>query len=457
MSGVQIQISTRSQRQAAAQLAALAAEIEQVGHALAAEGGRRSVLGPEVHLVVAAIETRKAMEAARVMAHLLPQSLLNYEGIEGALELIFNGTIDGHMFWTGVGLAGATSRVHWGVNAAGAAVLIGNAVALWHHLHAGGKESGPGRDSIADPESCLIIRNMVSAVDSFVEGLLLGLVNLDDADDVFGTNAGIRALLRLLQAWNVDQIVAHRTSEGTPVTVVDTGQLTGVQPPSDLVTLLDRVPPAHDGLAQLRIDNYEQHGRTHWVVYIGGTVTPVTDGNEPWDLFSCLEMLGESYAPSFAATMLALDAAGVGKGDPITFVGYSQGGIIGTRLAQDGGYNVQGVVTIGSPTGHLALPPGVPALAFQHADDPIPALEGLGILDNPNRTVVSRRAFGPDDGAQGIDAHSLNQYRITVQQYVADGAPGMPGGIGDWLNQNKSAKWNGTSTFYRGEITAARN
>ena len=124
-------------------------------------------------------------------------------------------------------------------------------------------------------------------------------------------------------------------------------------------------------------------------------------------------------------------AAGVRPDDPVLLVGHSQGALDAVRLAQRGGFDVRGVVTLGGPTGQLVLPDDVPELSVEHEEDPVPSLAGLPATGAAglHRLVVRRSLYG--GGAPpgppvlpfgaGAQPHALTAYRETLA--LADESP----------------------------------
>ena len=93
--------------------------------------------------------------------------------------------------------------------------------------------------------------------------------------------------------------------------------------------------------------------------------------------------------------------------------GYSLGGIAAAQLAANGGFEVTGVVTIGSPVGQVNVPQGVPVLSVQHSNDPIPAATGESNPLTANWATVTREATLPA-GSPSLAAHELSRYRETL-------------------------------------------
>lgn len=114
------------------------------------------------------------------------------------------------------------------------------------------------------------------------------------------------------------------------------------------------------------------------------------------------------------AVLQAMKEAGAAPGDPVVFTGFSQGGIMAANLASEPSlpYRPIGVVTNGSPVDSFHVPSNVPVIAFQHATDPVPALDG-----NEHGATASNvhRVLLPDpQGKSGIGAHDNRAYADSV-------------------------------------------
>jgi hypothetical protein len=192
---------------------------------------------------------------------------------------------------------------------------------------------------------------------------------------------------------------------------VSTAQI--ISPPAGAAERLDRVPEGD----QVRIEKYEAPGEpTRFVVYVGPTETfsPVAD-HEPWDLTSNVGGVGGLGVGSFRATELAMHDAGIGSGDAVQFVGFSQGGLVATMLAGSGEWNAAGLETFGAPAGNIELPEGLTGMAVRNTDDFIPLLAGPQ-LDH-HLLQVERRAFAegtPLPTYHAAPAHQRDAYMATA-------------------------------------------
>ena len=199
----------------------------------------------------------------------------------------------------------------------------------------------------------------------------------------------------------------------TPVKVERMSTTEISNPPVGAAERLDRVPEGD----QVRIEKYQAPGEPNrFVVYVGPTETfsPVTD-HEPWDLTSNVGGVGGLDVGSFRATELAMHDAGIGSGDQVQFVGFSQGGLVATMLAGSGEWSAAGLQTFGAPAGNIQLPEGLSGMAVRNTDDFIPLLAGPQ-LDH-HLLQVERRAFAegtPLPTYHAAPAHQRDAYMATA-------------------------------------------
>ncbi|WP_375401140.1 hypothetical protein [uncultured Amnibacterium sp.] len=191
--------------------------------------------------------------------------------------------------------------------------------------------------------------------------------------------------------------------------------------PTDLADLGRRVPQDGPATPQLRIERYaDGDGAVRWIVYSSGTVhfAPVHN-REPFDMLANLQGVADEPSAAQTATVRAMHAAGIRPGQPVLLVGHSQGALNLTRVAADGGFDVAGVVTLGGPTGQIALPRSLPVLALEHDEDPVPVIAGIPAAGAAglNRVVVRRRLYddeAPPSNGVAVPSHETDEYVRTL-------------------------------------------
>jgi hypothetical protein len=160
-------------------------------------------------------------------------------------------------------------------------------------------------------------------------------------------------------------------------------------------------------------------------------------GSNPFDAGGVAEAFGEDSRFTDAAVREALGRAGARDGDALIIAGYSQGGLHAVNLAGSGGvgerFDVQVVLTVGSPTGLDAAGPGE-YLHLEHRDDAVPRLEALPNADGRHRTTVeldtpvpapARREDGSREPRGLGTAHTLESYAVGARLVDASDAPSL--------------------------------
>ena len=236
---------------------------------------------------------------------------------------------------------------------------------------------------------------------SFVETVRAASMSLDEtAGSVLGLPPGATTAVAAMAGFSgVQAGAAYLIGAAQPfglfregpihVDRVNTTQVSTA--PAGALGRLSRIPEVD----QVRIERYDAPGEPpRFVVYVGPTETfsPVAD-DEPWDLTSNVQGVAGLDAGSLRATRAAMIDAGIGDSDAVQLVGFSQGGLVATRIAASGEWNVAGLETYGAPAGNIELPEGLAGMAVRNTDDFVPALAGPQ-LDN-HLLQVERQAFAP--------------------------------------------------------------
>lgn len=180
--------------------------------------------------------------------------------------------------------------------------------------------------------------------------------------------------------------------------------------------------------------------RPVYVVVLPGTQTGTVDGrpgSNPFDVGGIAEALTEDSRYTEVAVREALEDAGAQKGDPLVIAGYSQGGLHAVNVAGPQGlgsdYDVELVVTVGSPTGWDA-PGAGEYLHLEHGLDAVPHLDASANSDGRHRTtVILGHAVPPlTTGADGTrehwglgPAHKLGNYAEGARLVDASAAPSL--------------------------------
>ncbi|THJ68632.1 hypothetical protein E8P82_01650 [Arthrobacter echini] len=177
-----------------------------------------------------------------------------------------------------------------------------------------------------------------------------------------------------------------------------------------------------------------------FVVVLPGTQSGLIDGragSNPFDVGGIAEALAEDSHFMEAAVREALETAGAGAADPVMIAGHSQGGLHAVNLADPEGlggrFEVQLVVTAGSPTGWQATGPAE-YLHLEHRDDLVPGLDATPNEDDRHRTTVridnpvpglGRRPDGTRESWGLGPAHKLENYTQGARLIDASDAPSL--------------------------------
>lgn len=120
----------------------------------------------------------------------------------------------------------------------------------------------------------------------------------------------------------------------------------------------------------------------------------------------------------------------------ILLTGHSQGGIIAANIAADPAftarYQVDGVVSAGSPINTIPINPDVPALNFHHTTDVVPKLDLGGVHPQPNVTEVHLPRWTDPGTAHGVptyatDVATHSQGNADIQRFNDLLAPYLTG------------------------------
>ncbi|WP_349903745.1 hypothetical protein [Parafrigoribacterium humi] len=293
------------------------------------------------------------------------------------------------------------------------------ALAAWAQEH---------KPLLSDPRFVGMLRLAVSSSDDFGEGVIgvpepVGELLGDDGLGILGVSSSAAAVVGALgttgvlretpvtvyesrapkpgpRASTANSITANRSAAGSP-------------PPTGLAQRVDRIPT---GVNQIRIDKYVQPSAPdRYEVYLAGTIdTSLVATTEPWDMTSNLNGVAGGSPGSLEATKLAMTDAGIDETTPVTFTGYSQGGLVAAELAASGDYDTRGLVTFGGPAGAVSVPHDIPYVALEHADDLVPATGGVWKSSDPLLVTRTVYADQPYAGDLAVPAHQLVNYRETA-------------------------------------------
>jgi len=199
--------------------------------------------------------------------------------------------------------------------------------------------------------------------------------------------------------------------------------------PASLADAAARIPSSDAG--RVRVERYTMpDGSRQFAVYIRGTTSGGFGERDAFDSKSNLELYSGQRSASYAATLAALRDAGAKPGDAVHAIGHSQGAMIASRLAIEGGYDTRTLVTFGSPV-EAEVGDGTLRVAVRHTDDPVAALPGGGYdtsVGAHGSFVAERLADpGPTSRDVSLEAHHLATYEETAAMLDVSTDPRMDG------------------------------
>jgi len=373
---------------------------------------------------------RTASASAARLGDALEQAIARYSTVDNDLWSVFDALsgVGGAMIGAGLG---AVARV--GGIALAASVLasgpigIAGAVIEEREVQAMLRRGGPtlGRyltdhpQLLSNPRFVALVRGMADGLDEGMGsavGLPPSIAAVLGASGATGVGTSAGALMNLGPKAGL--------LEESPVDVQRVDRQPVAAAPVGAAQRLGRVPEGD----QVRIEKYSAPGRAdRFVVYVAPTETfdPQPEG-KPWDLASNVGGVGGEDVASIRATELAMKDAGITAHSEVQLVGFSQGGMVATRIAGDGGWNAVGLQTFGAPAGNVALPDGIQGIQVRNAEDFVPALAGPQTdhhLLQVERTVYADPSRMPTD--QPAPGHQRVAYDATAQAIDAAQSQGV--------------------------------
>lgn len=184
-----------------------------------------------------------------------------------------------------------------------------------------------------------------------------------------------------------------------------------VAPPAGVADMLRGIGGTDGGSVRVQQVRGADGGRA-WIVAVPGTRdwSPLPSAT-PLDLTGNVHALAGHRTAAVNAVAEAMRAAGVAPAEPVLLAGHSQGGLVAARFAADPDlrkrFAVTTVVTAGAPIALAGIPRDVAVLALEHAEDPVPRLDGAANPDRPTWVTVRASAAGRP--------HELTGYVATAE------------------------------------------
>lgn len=223
--------------------------------------------------------------------------------------------------------------------------------------------------------------------------------------------------------------------------------------PSALVQRVSRLESAqgHGQFEILRHDTQGENGQISrsWTVVIRGTQRWDVGGENPQDLLTNLQSMARMESEQTGAIRAAMKDVGIAPGEPVEFVGHSQGGMISSQLASDpqirANYNVAAVLAVGSPTGAYSPPTssgGAGVLNVENLRDLVPALDGEGHdihVKNSTSVYFDSDLLGTRSPLEARPfAHDIDVYTDALERIESRNDPHLKG-FHEWVDKRHSA------------------
>lgn len=274
-------------------------------------------------------------------------------------------------------------------------------------LPVAGASGGPAAGAAEDehPDGLTVLGRYIGQGEEPLIGLLAGV--LAGPAVLAGRPAAPLLSGRAAAAGGAPSTATVVTPRPVPAAVAAAGAPTGV---GDVLRRLEDTHEAPRSELRVRVERTTHaDGSTSVVVYLPGTKKWTSASDNPADLDAILQgMAGEPSALTDAA-LKAMEEAGVRPGEPVLLAGYSLGGITAAQMAADSAlharFDVQGLVTAGSPIGHFDIPSDVQTVSLEHPEDLVPHLDGA---ENTSLKSSQVTVTAPTPGQLG--AHEIEGY-----------------------------------------------
>ena len=146
--------------------------------------------------------------------------------------------------------------------------------------------------------------------------------------------------------------------------------------------------------------------------------------SNPQDMLTNFQGVGGLDTDQKRAVLAAMEMAGIDKGEPVEFVGHSQGGIVAADLATDQAlcqdYSVVSALTAGSPIAGSVPEEGVRVLALENTRDIVPGLDGANNAPGVVTVHFDGEPYIPEGKEGGkVVAHDIGLYRNALADLQA--------------------------------------
>ncbi len=279
----------------------------------------------------------------------------------------------------------------------------------------------------------------MSGIGSLLSGLPLGLgaLRTDEVNTAAGKISGVSGPIKNVTQGNkliVRQVEAEAQVVGSSTSVAQSLENLRRLGEERLGTI-----ELNSGLsyATIAIQRYERDDGTNaWLVTIPGT-----DGqsNSPFDWEQNVELMSSNAdqrkkADSARMVAEAMKQAGICSDEPVALIGHSQGGIVAAEIAADRSeqYNIQHVVTAGSPVANHPIPSKTWVTSIEIEDELVAALDGAQNPSSENWLTVRGTVSSRSDKESNTTTYKAATVRQSSQNYE----------LSHWLKYHQAAYQN---------------
>ena len=189
--------------------------------------------------------------------------------------------------------------------------------------------------------------------------------------------------------------------------------------------------------ATIAIQRYERNDGTNaWLVTIPGT-----DGkrDSPFGWEQNVELMSSNAeqrknADSARMVVEAMQQAGIRTNEPVALIGHSQGGIVAAEIAADRSeqYNIQHVVTAGSPVANHPIPSKTWVTSIEIEDELVAALDGTQNPSTEHWLTVRGSVTSRCDKQSDAPTYKTAAVQQSAQNYQ----------LSHWLKYHQAAYQN---------------
>ncbi|NMN02179.1 alpha/beta fold hydrolase [Bifidobacterium panos] len=277
-------------------------------------------------------------------------------------------------------------------------VAVGGLIGSW-------MQEGKVNPAAASRATAPFQEGYMSGIGSLLSGLPLGLgaLRTDEVNKAAGNISGVSGPVK--NATQGNKLTVRQVESKTEVVGSSTSVAQSLENLRRLGEERLGTIELNSGLnyATIAIQRYERDDGTNaWLVTIPGT-----DGqsDSPFDWEQNVELMSgdaeqRKKADSARMVVEAMKQAGISSDEPVALIGHSQGGIVAAEIAADQSeqYNIQHVVTAGSPVANHPIPSKTWVTSIEIEDELVAALDGT---QNPSTenwlTVRGTVSSGPDE------------------------------------------------------------